>query len=301
MFFWPTALGGDTVFLIVQGNSMLPTIQPGSLVLAKERSTYELNDIIAFVLHSPEDAGGVNVVHRIIGVEENGFVIQGDNNPKPDIGYHTNEDILGEVIFATPFFGDALTMIRNPLFLVLAAITLVVIQMQHKKDKEKREKLYRIRYGLSKQELIDKTKNKKPKKQNYSIFWMAMFVNIFTYALFQISILYQIEPKGDQITGFLFNILDPYTASTVAFGLYITLILGLYYVAKVYSNKMKISYRSKTKVKSSLKSDSKQQLLIKKEIHPVKLIAQSLCAMLIVLSISNLFSFGPELMRVLSG
>lgn len=298
--FWPTALGGDTVFLIVHGNSMLPTIQPGSLIIAKERSNYELNEIVAYVLPNPE-GGDVNVVHRIIGVEEKGFVIQGDNNPKPDVGYHTNENILGEVIFATPFFGDALTMIRNPLFLVLAVITLVVIQMQHKKNKEKREKLYRLRYGLSKQEIIDQTKNKKPNKQNYSIFWMAIFVNILTYVLSQVSILYQIVPKGDQITGFMFNIIDPYTASTVAFGLYITLILGLYYLTKVYSNKMKISYRSKTKAKSSLKLDSKQQLLIKKEIRPVKLITQSLCAMFIIMSIFNLISFAPDLMRVFRG
>ena len=47
IYFWPTSFGGDTTIMIVQGNSMLPTILPGSLVVAKEAPGYHVDDIVA--------------------------------------------------------------------------------------------------------------------------------------------------------------------------------------------------------------------------------------------------------------
>ena len=126
-FFWPAALGGDTEFLIVQGKSMLPTILPGSFVVTKTAPSYEIGDIVSFPLTTARITN--IVVHRIIAEGENGFIIKGDNNEKADRGQYTDEDILGKVVFATPYVGDALGLARNPIALVISAVAVVLLQM----------------------------------------------------------------------------------------------------------------------------------------------------------------------------
>ena len=37
IYLWPAALGGSTEFLLVQGNSMLGTIESGSFVITREK------------------------------------------------------------------------------------------------------------------------------------------------------------------------------------------------------------------------------------------------------------------------
>jgi len=90
IYFWPSVLGGDAEILIVQGKSMLPTIQPGSLVVTKQAPSYEIDDIVSFTLKE----GGAQrvIVHRIIDQVEGDFIIKGDNNPKKDVGTYSEEE-----------------------------------------------------------------------------------------------------------------------------------------------------------------------------------------------------------------
>ena len=181
LFFWPAALGGDTEFLIVQGNSMLPTILPGSFVVTKTAPSYEIGDIVSFPLTT---AGITNiVVHRIIAEDENGFTIQGDNNQKVDRGHFTEEDILGKVVFATPYVGDALGLARNPIALVISAGVVVVLQMEQKRRRKKKEKLRRIRLGLPKPNPLLEEQNKKPQKPDYSLLVGALMFSGLIFVL----------------------------------------------------------------------------------------------------------------------
>src|SRR3989304_6440445 len=82
IYFWPASLGGDTTIMLVQGQSMLPTILPGSMVIAKAAPDYQIGDIVAY--EQKEGGSSKTIVHRIIDVDEKGFVIQGDNNPRKD-------------------------------------------------------------------------------------------------------------------------------------------------------------------------------------------------------------------------
>ena len=86
IYMWPTALGGETEFLLVQGNSMLPTIEPGSFVITKEKEVYEVGDIVSYSTAKHSVFQGRNIVHRIMEEKGDGFIIQGDNNEKPDPG-----------------------------------------------------------------------------------------------------------------------------------------------------------------------------------------------------------------------
>ena len=286
-YFWPTALGGETTVLIVQGNSMLPTIQPGSLVVAKEAPSYGTGDIVAY--QWKQGSATKNIVHRIIDETDNGFVIKGDNNPKKDPGFYTEDDILGTVIFATPYVGDLLGLLRNPVVLVLSGVGLAAIQMEQKRRKKKKEKLRRIRLGIPKLNTLPKQKS--PKKPDYTLFFAALAFNVITFIVIQFSLVSNIRPTGDVLTGFLFRIFESSFASTIIFALYFIFILGLYFVAKLYEAK---SY----KTKSRSRKKSNLRLLVGKESNPMLALASFLWIMFILMSLFHLMAIGKDLSTV---
>jgi len=225
IFLWPAALGGDTEFLLVQGNSMLGTIEPGSFVITKEKEKYEVDDIVSYRGADKSAFHGRTVVHRIIEqTDKGGFILRGDNNPKNDPGLVYPNQINGEVVFFTPFIGYLLTIMRNPLIMGVFAVVMLMAQFKKKKKKKKGQP-----------ELEVEKKPKKKKKKNYVLFVPALVINLITYLLIQISFEAGIdEPKADPLTTLLYTVTDPYMASTVSFALYFFLIIGLYYFAKTY-------------------------------------------------------------------
>jgi len=287
IYFWPSALGGDAEILIVQGKSMLPTIQPGSLVVTKQAPSYEIDDIVSFTLKE----GGAQrvIVHRIIDQVGGDFIIKGDNNPKKDVGTYSEEEILGKVVFATPYVGDLLGFARNPLVLVISAVFIIAFQMEQKRRKKHKEKMRRIRLGLPKPDPLLEESKKKPKKPDYSMFYGAIAFNVITYVLLQVSMSYDIKPKGDMLTGFLFGPLQASFASTLIVGLYFLFIFGLYFAAKAYEKK---SLRKKIK---PTRRKSTMQMLLGKNANPVLSIAQLSWMLFILMSLFHLIAIGQEL------
>jgi len=222
IFLWPAALGGSAEFLLVQGNSMLGTIEPGSFVITKEKSNYEVDDIVSYTTDKYSAFQGRTVVHRIIEETDRGFILKGDNNPRVDPGRVTPNMINGEVIFFTPFLGYLLIIMRNPL--VMGVLAIVMLLGQFKKKKKKGQP-----------ELKVEQKPKKKKKNNYVLFVPALVINLITYLLIQVSYEAGInQPQADPFTTFLYTVSEPYIASTASFALYFFLIIGLYYLAKTY-------------------------------------------------------------------
>jgi signal peptidase I len=279
-------LGGETTVLIVQGTSMLPHILPGSLVVAKEAPPYGVDDIVAY--QWKQGSATKNIVHRIIDETDKGFAIQGDNNRKKDPGFYSEDDILGRVIFATPYVGDILALFRNPVVLVLSGVILAAIQMEQKRRKKKKEKLRRIRLGIPQTNNI--LKQKVQKKPDYTLFFAALAFNVLIFVVIQFSIASGIRPTGDLLTGFLFKILESSFASTIIFALYFIFIFGLYFIAKLYEAK---SYKTKTPRKKS-----KLQLLIGKESNPMLALASFLWILFILMSLFHLMSIAKDLSTV---
>ena len=110
VLFRPTFLGGPAGYVIVSGKSMEPTLYAGDLVITKQQPSYEVGDIVAFRVE-----GGM-VIHRIIGGDaENGYVIQGDNKPTPDLWRPTPAEILGRQWIAIPNAGTWFQQAGEPL------------------------------------------------------------------------------------------------------------------------------------------------------------------------------------------
>jgi len=222
IYLWPSALGGNTQFLLVQGQSMLPTIEPGSFVVIKEQESYEVGDIVSYSTEKNSPFQGRNVVHRIIEERPEGFIFKGDNNPKKDPELVSRDHIMGEVVFFTPFAGYLLLIMRNPLIMIVLAVATFMMQFGRKKKKPIPE-------------LEIEKKPKKKKNKNYILFVPALLITLASYIVIQVSFEAGInQPRAEPFTTLFYSVLEVYLASTVSFALYFLLMIGLYYIAKTH-------------------------------------------------------------------
>jgi signal peptidase I len=131
LYFWPASLYGDSDYILLFGQSMQPAIQPGSLVIVKSQTSYDTGEIVAYV-----DSGGINIVHRIIQVTEEGYVTQGDNNPGPDVPI-VYEDIKGKAALVVPYMAYVGLFMQTPIGIAMMAIIILVMAIPKSKSKSK--------------------------------------------------------------------------------------------------------------------------------------------------------------------
>lgn len=88
-----TLLSGGTVELPITGTSMFPLLKAGrDTVIIKADSEYGIGDII---FYRRDD--GHFVLHRIVGTDENGFILCGDNQTHLEKNIE-NRHIIAKVI-----------------------------------------------------------------------------------------------------------------------------------------------------------------------------------------------------------
>lgn len=204
LYFWPSFLGGDTEFMIVNGPSMLPTIQSGSLAIVKKTQTYDVGDVVAY----KDDSSNRLVIHRIVAQKDDGFIIKGDNNKANDPGIIKPQAIRGEAIFVTPYMGYVTNYLKNPVIMVVAILASMAV-MFAKKEKKKKD-------------------------TQQSFLSLAILVNLLSYLLSQTSISFGVIPKIDGYSNYLFTIFEPYFASTLVFATWFFVIIGLHLMVRYY-------------------------------------------------------------------
>ena len=129
----PTSLGGPASYVIVDGVSMEPTYEDSDLVVAYERDTYAVGDVIVYdapINHQ------FNVIHRIIERTDGGFVTQGDNRDEVDGWIAPDEEIYGAALFHIPNGGAIVNFLRQPTtILAIGAgwITLILMERSPKR------------------------------------------------------------------------------------------------------------------------------------------------------------------------
>ncbi len=112
VLFAPPQLGGQTSYVIINGNSMEPGMHRGDLAIVRQASTYETGDVVTY--RHPQIGP---VIHRIIGRDGARFVFQGDNNDFID-GYHPSQDeLIGELWIHVPEIGSWLVRFRDPVYM----------------------------------------------------------------------------------------------------------------------------------------------------------------------------------------
>lgn len=123
----PQALGGPARYLVIRGDSMVPTYVSGDFVVLHTQPTYHTGDIVAYAVPKGEIGAGLLVIHRIIGGNaDHGFTVKGDNNPAPDPWRPRPQDIAGSAWVLIPGVGQAIVAIRSPITVAALAAAIVV-------------------------------------------------------------------------------------------------------------------------------------------------------------------------------
>lgn len=108
----------------VLSGSMEPKLKVGSLVVTRpvEPETIVLGDIITF---RPAAAGESTVTHRVVSIRVNSpvsFETKGDANPNPDAFIVPSRNLVGKVIFETPYWGYFTEFLKTPFGFLFAII-----------------------------------------------------------------------------------------------------------------------------------------------------------------------------------
>jgi signal peptidase I len=112
----PQHLGGPAAYVIVAGDSMLPGLHSGDLVVAMSKQAYAVGDVIVYAIPADSPGAGSQVIHRIIGGDaEAGFITQGDNRDTADPWRPTSRDVVGRLALSVPAVGHAFAFVRSPL------------------------------------------------------------------------------------------------------------------------------------------------------------------------------------------
>lgn len=103
------------------------SIPAKSLIFLVKSREYEVNDIIMF-----QGKGSIPVTHRIIGVDEDGFITKGDANNTEDEDRVKEEQIIGKVFLKIPKVGYVIGWMKTPLgsmLLVMVCFLLICAPM----------------------------------------------------------------------------------------------------------------------------------------------------------------------------
>lgn len=126
---------------VVLSGSMSPTIEVGDLIIISEKDSYKIGDIITY------ENNGL-ITHRIVDIEEGGYITKGDHNNTADIKTVTSGQVQGKVVMVLPKIGYAVSFFKTPsaivLIIIVAAILIemptIINKIKNKKGGRNREK-----------------------------------------------------------------------------------------------------------------------------------------------------------------
>lgn len=110
--FAPPQLGGQTSYVIVNGNSMEPGMHRGDLAIVREANSYEIGDVVTY--RHPEIGP---VIHRIIDRDGANYVFQGDHNDFIDSYHPADSELVGKLWIHVPRVGAWLARFRSPVYM----------------------------------------------------------------------------------------------------------------------------------------------------------------------------------------
>ncbi|MDP9350461.1 MAG: signal peptidase I [Chloroflexota bacterium] len=132
----PAQLGGRASYVIVNGASMEPSMHKGDLAIVHSEEEYQSGDVVTY-----RDPRMGPVIHRIIEVSGNSFVLQGDNNSWIDSYKPTQPELIGKLWIHIPSAGKFISIVQSPLNMALFMGVSTMISLSllaPRKDKAKK-------------------------------------------------------------------------------------------------------------------------------------------------------------------
>lgn len=122
----PVLRGEPSRIVVVSGHSMDPTFHTGDLVLAWPADDYRVGDVAPYRVPNGQPGEGGLVIHRIVGGNGvDGYVMQGDGNPAPDVWMPRAGDVIGRKVLLIPRVGELMAWLRQPVVPAALAAGLV--------------------------------------------------------------------------------------------------------------------------------------------------------------------------------
>lgn len=116
---------------IVLSGSMEPALSVDDLVIVREQSTYNEDDIVVY------QDGSSLVIHRIISVDENEVITQGDANNTADPPVELSL-VKGKAIASIPLVGVLARFLKSPVgFILVILLAIVLFELPYLRDKKK--------------------------------------------------------------------------------------------------------------------------------------------------------------------
>jgi signal peptidase len=100
------------------------------MVVVHRHAHYHPGQLIAYRVPKGDPMAGAQVIHRIIGGnEQDGFIVRGDNRTAADVWRPKNVDIVGAKVGSVPHAIVVLQYLRSPLLLGLLAACFVFVRV----------------------------------------------------------------------------------------------------------------------------------------------------------------------------
>lgn len=138
--FAPVRLGGHSEYILISGNSMEPGIHTGDLIIVQPEKQYQSGDAVAYWNSQLNHY----VFHRIIGLQLDHYLLQGDNNSWVDSYSPTVQELVGKQWIHIPQFGKWIVQFRQPFVIALTTggiggLIMVSFFTKSKKSKTKKQ------------------------------------------------------------------------------------------------------------------------------------------------------------------
>lgn len=118
---------------VVLSGSMEPTIRIDDVILVARQEDYEVDDIVVY------QSGSILVVHRIIELQPDTVITQGDANSAPDAPIR-KEMIKGTVVGCISGVGGIARLLKSPWATgILVGGSLLLSEMAFRREKKKDE------------------------------------------------------------------------------------------------------------------------------------------------------------------
>ena len=149
--FAPLQFGGRAGFVVLTGNSMSPEFKLGDLVVVRQQSrSYQIDDIVAY--RHPEIG---TVFHRIVDMQEDRFILKGDNNAWLDSYEPEQAHVIGKLWLHFPSLGLLYNFFRTPAVFALSMGLFAILLLRSARGKNGKEKRRSENVGP----FMDKLKN----------------------------------------------------------------------------------------------------------------------------------------------
>jgi signal peptidase I len=124
----PTVLGGPATYVVIRGDSMLPGLHAGDLVILRVTGGVAPGDVVGYRVPAGEVGAGHIVVHRIVADDaQGGLTMLGDNNPAPDPWQPRVADVAGKAWLLLPGLGRVIVFVHQPAVAAALAVSLLVM------------------------------------------------------------------------------------------------------------------------------------------------------------------------------